>query len=104
MVTSRDNFKTWRMGLPEDSEAYQELLVYCRELSLQPAETSRVIIAEWAQARRGRMTIGRGMPAFMPAVPAAPLADDQPAHANAKLEQADATTVHFASMIGLDVD
>jgi hypothetical protein len=57
----RDHFKFWKMGMPEDSQALQDLLEYGRELGMQPAETARVIIVEWSQARRGRMVLGGGV-------------------------------------------
>lgn len=58
----REHFKFWKMGLPEDSLAWQDLLEYGRELGMQPAETARVILVEWSQARRGRMALGGGVP------------------------------------------
>ena len=58
----RAHFKTWKMGLPEDSETWQDLLAYGRELGMHPAETARVILVEWSQARRGHMSLGGSMP------------------------------------------
>lgn len=103
MGTNRDNFKTWRMGLAEDSEAWQEMLVYGRELSMQPAETARVILVEWAQARRGRMTIGGSGLAFLPQASAVPpIATEKSTKVNGERERANATVAEFASMLNLD--
>src|SRR5262249_1315818 len=67
----RAHFKTWKMGLPEDSEAWQDLLAYGRELGMHPAETARVILVEWSQARRGHMSLGGSMPESVRSVPQA---------------------------------
>ncbi len=105
-MANRENFKTWKMGLPEDSLAWQDLLEYGRELGMQPAETARVILVEWSQARRGRMALGGGIPQFVgtqsqPAVQP-PISQAQPKAT--EREQAKARGARFASTFDLDDD
>src|SRR5215470_6731027 len=103
-MASRDNFKSWKMGLPEDSLAWQDLLEYGRELGMQPAETARVILVEWSQARRGRMALGGGVPQQIVAQPQ-PAVQTQVSQALAKdaeREQAKARGARFAGTLDLD--
>lgn len=103
-MAGRENLKTWKMSLAEDSEAWRELLNYGRELSMHPAETARVILVEWAQARQGRMTIGGGVP-FLPQVQTRPVEPPEIVKpSNGEREQANATVAHFAGMLGDDDD
>lgn len=48
------NLKTWKVSLPEDSPVLTDLLEYGREMGMQPAEVTRVILTEWSRAMRGR--------------------------------------------------
>lgn len=102
-MASRENFKFWKMGLPEDSLAWQDLLEYGRELGMQPAETARVILVEWSQARRGRMALGSGIPQQVVVQPAVqtPVVPDRVKET--EHEQAKARGARFASTLaGLD--
>ncbi len=106
----RANFKIWKMGLPEDSEAWQDLLAYGRELGMPPAETARVILVEWSQARRGHMSLGGSMPESVRSVPQAPVQEraevgrrTRPEKDDAR-ERAKARVARFAGALNLDDD
>ncbi len=47
--------KTWKMSLPEESQAWRDMAELGRELGMQPAETARVIIVEWSRSLHGRL-------------------------------------------------
>ena len=100
----REHFKCWKMGLPENSQALQDLLEYGRELGMQPAETARVILVEWSQARRGRMALGGGVPQAV-GIPPQPAGASPVSQAkDAEREQAKARGARFASTLNLDDD
>ena len=93
---------TWRMSMPDDSTAWLDLLEYGRKLGMQPAETTRVIIVEWSEARRGRMVLS-GMP-FMGALPPTPVPAqslEKSAQPNER-ERAKARGARFAGTLDLD--
>jgi hypothetical protein len=106
----RANFKTWKMGLPEDSEAWQDLLAYGRELGMQPAETARVILVEWSQARRGHMSLGCAMPELVRSVPQTPVREGTGVSRSKRSEKDDAREraktrgARFAGALDLDDD
>jgi hypothetical protein len=101
-MAGRENFKIMKVGLSADSLAWQDLLEYGRELSMQPAETARVILVEWSQARHGHLALGGGVPHFTPS----PVHGEssKPKELNAEHERAKARGARFASTVNLDDD
>jgi hypothetical protein len=106
----RAHFKTWKMGLPEDSEVWQDLLAYGHELGMHPAETARVILVEWSQARRGHMSLGSSIPKFVSSVSRASVQERAevsrgtgPEKDDAR-ERANARVARFAGALNLDDD
>ena len=63
-MASRDNLKTVRVSLPEDSPVWSDLLELGQEMGLQPSEAARVALTEWSRALRGRIAIGGGVPQY----------------------------------------
>ena len=61
-MANRDNLKTVRVSLPEDSPVWLDLLELGQEMGLQPSEAARVALTEWSRALRGRIAIGGGVP------------------------------------------
>ncbi len=54
MATKRD-YKTWGTGLPEESEALEDLDDFCEEMgNITRAEATRFILIAWSKARRGK--------------------------------------------------
>jgi len=43
------------MGLPEESEALQDVDTLCEELGLQRGEVCRLLVITWSKARRGKV-------------------------------------------------
>ncbi len=54
MAKKRD-YETWGTGLPEDSEALEDLDAFCEEMgNITRAEATRFILIAWSKARRGK--------------------------------------------------
>jgi hypothetical protein len=87
--------KTMKVVLPEESPVWRDLVEYGREMGMQPAETTRVILAEWSRAMRGRTPFGAMMPQFsqMPAPTSDP---GVPNKRNASVERERAKGARFA--------
>lgn len=54
MAKKRD-YETWGTGLPEGSEALEDLDAFCEEMgNITRAEATRFILIAWSKARRGK--------------------------------------------------
>lgn len=67
MAKKRD-YETWGTGLPEGSEALEDLDAFCEEMgNITRAEATRFILIAWSKARRGKFQqmwgFGAGGPA-----------------------------------------
>jgi len=108
-MANRDNLKTVRVSLPEDSPVWLDLLELGQEMGLQPSEAARVALTEWSRALRGRIAIGGGVPQFampqMP-VPAPPVETGKAngAQADAERERTKARITRLGGGVKLDDD
>ncbi len=54
-MANKREYKTWGTGLPEDSEALEDLDAFCDEMGrITRAEATRFILIAWSKARRGK--------------------------------------------------
>src|ERR1700752_4687322 len=95
------NLKSWKMSLPEDSQAWRDMAELSRELGMQPAETARVIIVEWSRALHGRLPGGAQPSVVVPQPVVQPPVETKPKEN--ELDQAKARGKRFAAGI-LDDD
>ncbi len=68
-MARRHDYEHWGMGLPEGSEALQDVDTLCEELGLQRGEVCRLLVITWSKARRGKVQELWG---FTPGVVCAP--------------------------------
>jgi len=68
-MARRHDYEHWGMGLPEGSEALQDVDTLCEELGLQRGEVCRLLVITWSKARRGKVQELWG---FTPGVMCAP--------------------------------
>jgi hypothetical protein len=92
--------RTWKTSLPEDSPVLKDLLELGREMGMQPAETTRVILTEWSRALRGRSPFSGSFIPQMVAQAPTPPARDMPK--KNERQQAKERGTRFAGTLDLD--
>ncbi len=79
MAKKRD-YETWGTGLPEESEALEDLDAFCEEMgNITRAEATRFVLIAWSKARRGKFQQMWGF------------ASGSPAQVNVSMDQAAAS-------------